>query len=160
MNPINIEVMLLAWAETHNGGAKIVLQLADPADLEPFKAMTVKHGKVAGQRLACAFVQIGDDEKPVAAEHAKGGALAQLAGRWCQDERFHEWLQLEFPTVWADADKAYPLKPGPETLAARVVRDICCVASRAELDHNPAAAFEFHTRIREPFAQWLVTHGW
>ena len=155
MNAINIEVMLLAWSESHNGGAKLVLQLADPADLEAFKAMTVKHGKIAGQRLACAFVQIGDDEKPVVDEH-KGGPLAQLAGRWCQDERFQAWLAEKFPLAWRQAAGVYG---DAHDAAAEVVRDVCCVASRAELDHNPAAAFEFHTRIRDPYAAYLQGLG-
>ncbi len=62
---IHGEAMLMSWSETHSGGAKITLLLADPEDLEPFKAMTIKKGKVAGQRLMYALVEIGHDEKPV-----------------------------------------------------------------------------------------------
>lgn len=62
------ELMLLSWRETHNGGASVTFQLADADDLHAFKRMTLKKGKVAGQRLAAVLVEIGDDEQPKTAE--------------------------------------------------------------------------------------------
>lgn len=59
---ISLEVMLLDWSETAKGGAKIVLQLPSPEDLEPFRKMTLAKRGVAGQRLAVAMVEIHDDE--------------------------------------------------------------------------------------------------
>ena len=75
------EVQLAGWSESHNGGCKVTFWLAQPSDLDAFRAMTVRKGNTAGQRLACALVEIGDDEQPVqapAAMQQKGGALAQL----------------------------------------------------------------------------------
>jgi hypothetical protein len=59
------EVMLAGWSESHNGGAKVTFWLSDPSELDAFRAMTVAKGKTAGQRLGCALVEIGDDDKPV-----------------------------------------------------------------------------------------------
>lgn len=148
LKAINIECMLLGWAETHNGGAKIVLQLADPDDLEPFKAMTVAKGKLAGQRLALAIVEIGDDERPVESTAPKGGPLSRLAARWCQDESFQRWIGVNFP----GSDDA-------EKLAAKRVRETCGVVSRAALDHDPQAAHLFHERIRIPYQIHLQQHA-
>lgn len=60
------EVMLAAWRESHTSGAQITLWLADPAQLDVFRGMTVRKGNTAGQRLMCVLVEIGEDEKPVA----------------------------------------------------------------------------------------------
>lgn len=151
MNPtFQGEVMLLGWSESHNGGAKVTFQLADPSDLEPFKAMTVAKGKTAGQRLACVLVEIGDDEQPVERheEKPKGGTLAKLAGMWCNDPRFWEWL-----TKCCDRPCS---KTGD---AAHWIRQWCSVNSRTELDSDEEAAARFHSRIREPFSAYLKTLG-
>lgn len=137
------EVQLLGWSESHSTGAKIVLQLADADDLEAFKLMTVAKGKVAGQRLAIVAVEIGDDEKPVSrdagitASEPKGGELAKLAGRLCDDPDF---------LFWADV--------GNSEAAAQWIRNLCGVSSRAMLDHDLRAAAIFHQEIRKPFREW------
>lgn len=158
MNPtFQGEIQLLGWSESHNGGAKVTFQLADPSDLEPFKAMTVAKGKTAGQRLACVLVEIGEDEQPVPSlqaegdylahnEKAKGGALAKLAGMWCNDPKFWEWINKR---------GHWPLLIESEKDAAEFVYASCCIESRAELDANKYAETRFHTLIREPYAEYL-----
>lgn len=154
------ELQLASWSESASGGAKVVFWLADADDLDVFKAMTVRKGNRAGQRFAAVLVEIGDDEQPVephgevaaaadaqlarlagdtnAKADLKGGALAQLAGRWCQSKEFQEW---------AGADGADD--------AAEYIRMLCGIESRAELDHKPEAAAAFHKYIRQPYADWL-----
>lgn len=143
------EVMLLGWSESHNGGAKVTFQLADPSDLEPFKAMTVAKGKTAGQRLACVLVEIGEDEQPVPQQDQsadlKGGPLAKLAGMWCNEPTFWKWINEQ--TKW----NAY----GAEDAAA-YVRGVCGVESRAQLDSDCGAAHAFHSMIREPYRVYLA----
>ena len=175
MKVIKLEAMLLRWSLTSNGGATLVLQLADADDLEPFKSMTLKKGNVAGQRLACAIVEIGDDEKPVQDEPKvapsepvvgtppedvstglKGGELSQLAGRWCKDPAFQTWLILKFPNEWPLGSSS-PFDPAEE--AAACVRKICGVTSRAMIDHDPNAGRSFHKLIREPYHDWLQLGG-
>jgi hypothetical protein len=66
LKTIQIEVMLLSWSDTASGGAKIVLQLADPDELDAFKQMTLAKKGHAGQRLMCVLVEIDPDtERPV-----------------------------------------------------------------------------------------------
>ena len=141
------EVQLAGWSETHTGGCKITLWLSDPSDLDVFRALTVRKGNTAGHRLACVLVEIGDDERPVeppASEKPKGGPLAKLAGQWCGDPIFWEWLEETVGEKVASADDA-----------AILVRQVCDVASRAELDNDAAAADRFHRLVRRPYADWL-----
>ncbi|TAL89264.1 MAG: hypothetical protein EPN62_08675 [Candidimonas sp.] len=64
----------------------------------------------------------------------KGGALARLAGQLCQQSAFQRF---------ADVTSAEE--------AADWIRHVCGVESRAELDHNAAAAKRFHDEIRRPY---------
>lgn len=79
----------------------------------------------------------------------KGGVLAQLAGRWCQEIRFTDWLQSEQGPLWDACEGSPPLR------AAELIRRLCFVRSRAELDHDAHAATIFHHRIRLPYAEHL-----
>jgi hypothetical protein len=138
---INFEAQLLRWSETSNGGSTIVLQLVDDGDLAPFKGMTLKKGKMAGQRLQCVLVEVDDQEQPIAPPAPqKGGSLSILAARWCRDPVFQDWLSLS---------------TGDETAAAVQVRSICGVTSRAELDHDYMAAARFEAHIRRPYMEHL-----
>lgn len=72
-----------------------------------------------------------------------GGALARLAGMWCSNPEFWSFLAKRFDRVCTDKDEA-----------AAIVREVCGVASRADLDSVPAAEAHFHVRIRLPFMRW------
>jgi len=80
------------------------------------------------------------------AEKVKGGALAKLAGMWCADPDFQNWIVSgSWPdVVWSTGDSA-------EECAANGVRAICGVKSRAELDTKMQAAEAFQLRIRGPY---------
>jgi len=76
---------------------------------------------------------------------AKGGALAKLAGMWCQEPEFWAFLSA----------------PGGQTIlnaeeAANAVRAICGVESRADLDHNAHASMRFQELIRLPYMRWMA----
>jgi hypothetical protein len=155
------EAMLLRWAETSNGGATIVLQLSDPGDLEHFKRLTLakkpsKKGEgMAGQRLMVGVAEIGDDEKPVQPLNSplKGGPLARLAGMWCAEPLFQTWL---FKTFCAKG----VTHEGEETeMASALIRSICGIESRAELDNNAQAREHFDTLIRIPYAAYRAQHS-
>lgn len=45
-----------------------------------------------------------------------------------------------------------------EPAAIEAVRHACEVQSRSELDSDPAAAFRFHSRIRQPFIEFSAHH--
>lgn len=151
----NGSVQLLGWSDTHNGGPKLVLQLESSEDLEAFKHLTVKNGKIAGQLLGVAMVLQNPEPEPVVlqsplAKKPKGGALSELAGLWCGTARFQDWVKQCWPGHWSDATEVIDGADASE-LAAQVVRSVCNVGSRAELDHSAAAAALFNERFREPF---------
>ena len=184
---ISAELMLLRWAESSNGGASITFLLSDAADLEPFKAMTVGKGNKGGQRFMAVLAQLGDDERPVpvvvgqpadqpadqpavggAATHGefgghaaaaplKGGPLSKLAGRWCADPRFQQWIRRVHGAVvvaeWGETEAA---AMAPAEFARQAILLVCSIDSRAELDHDEAAEDEFHDQIRAPFAAHLA----
>jgi hypothetical protein len=68
-----------------------------------------------------------------------GGPLAKLAGQWCNMPQFLAWSGCNTPDT-----------------AAEFVRRECGIESRAELDHNVAAAEIFHAHIRVPFANYMM----
>lgn len=137
------EVQLAGWSETHTGGCKVTFWLADTSDLDVFRTLTVRKGNTAGHRLACVLVEIGDDEQPVDPVEMKGGPLAKLAGTWCRDNYFREWVK----SVSWDGD--------PDAF----IKETCCIDSKRELDNSIAAAEVFHAEIRKPYAAWLERNG-
>lgn len=90
--------------------------------------------------LALDFERREPEEKP------KGGALAQLAGRWCNDPKFCAWVS------WMHKGGVLPVDTAE---AADFVRETCEVHSRAELDNNTEAANYFNSLIRAPYMEWL-----
>jgi hypothetical protein len=74
---------------------------------------------------------------------AKGGAMARLAGIWCADPLFWQWLR----------EQRFDVENEKE--AAEFVRFTCGIESRAELDSNDEAAAIFLQEIRGPYMQWL-----
>jgi hypothetical protein len=154
------EMQLAGWSESHNGGCKVTFWLADPSDLEPFRAMTVRKGNQAGQRLMAALVEVGDDERPVQEpEKPKGGPLSELAGQWCRRDDFKQWIRPVYDRIMGGDGTGYgDVTPedvgGEEKYAAHAICVICEINSRRELDHNAEAAALFHTLIREPYAKW------
>lgn len=160
---IQVETMLLGWQRSHNGGSKIVLQVPDE-DLEHFEKMTVKKGKVAGQRLMAVFVEIGDDERPVQqpgtiaeaekqAPKAKKdplGALSKWAVMRCQDEHFQAWVSENFPDEWSVHANHMDSK---EEVCKLVICGMCGISSRKELDTNEVARAIFDELIRHPYAE-------
>lgn len=140
------EIQLLGWSESHNSGAKVTFQLADPDDLEPFKLMTVAKGKQAGQRLMCVLVEIGEDEqpKPVQAEEKpKGGPLSRDAAMICNTPEFQAYAGF----------KGYSQKAEG---AANLIHTYCRIASRAELDHSARAAAKF-SELMGRFREWKAS---
>jgi hypothetical protein len=84
-------------------------------------------------------------------EKPKGGALATLAGRLCNDENFHQFAAETYGVCWRIGHAAEDI--------ATWMREQCLITSRAELDHNEVAASSFHTVIRGPWQKWCQRRG-
>jgi len=151
------EVQLASWSESHSGGAKIVLWLNDPAELDAFRALTVRKGNVAGQRFMAVLVEIGDDEQPVEAPSSPPpeptppavkpfSGLTRLAIEWCEMPAFWGWATRNFPSFGrvVNAEQAKAL-----------ILDRCCIKSRSELNTNQEAARYFDRYFRRPFSSHL-----
>lgn len=141
------EVRFVRSSFTSKNGATVVLALPDIAELERVQGMD-------GKRYMLALVEIGDDETPVqkpqAVEKPKGGPLAILAGKWCQEPEFWKFLNGTFHS-------ADTVTNGRE--AAELVRYLCICVSRAELDHSETSAANFHRLIRGPYIKWMAARG-
>lgn len=160
---IQVETMLLGWQRSHSGGSKIVLQVPDE-DLVHFEKMTVRKGKIAGQRLMAVFVEVGPDEQPVqqpaTLEQAKAeapkekhplGALSKWAVMRCQDASFRDWVREQFPDEWhtAGGDREIPA----EEVTKGVICGMCGITSRKELDTSETARAIFDELFRHPYAE-------
>ena len=117
-------------------------------DIEP------RHAKAAfallgerGTAVALAALKAGPEpEQELQPEAAalKGGELSKWAALRCQDPAFRAWLRSQGPARqdWNTTDGA-----------ADTIRAICHITSRAELDHNKAAAAIFAEHIRRPWQE-------
>ena len=101
-----------------------------------------------GTPCALAALRTGDELSPVA-EKPKGGPLARLAGQWCNDAQFQNWIAIEYHNFLGDVgleDFATPAE-----FARHCILVICDVGSRAELDHCTAARDIFERHIRQKY---------
>jgi len=115
--------MLANWKETHSGGATVTFMLADKADLDLFRHMTVKKANMAGQRFAAVLVEIGEDERPVQQKLSVQAALMCKSMGFQQFVEFKMGFQLDGPAA-------------REKQATDFLRQFCGVESRSELDGN------------------------
>jgi len=172
------EIMLAGWQESHTAGAKITFWLPDSASLEVFKGMTAKKGNTAGQRFMAVLVEIGDDDQPaqevkpadchaqeIKKDEINGGALARLAGMWCNNPDFYQWIRPIYDReLGGNGNTHGDIEIGVNVddwkdFCRHAILVICDIKSRAELDNNPVAADKFHRYVRVPFSEWLKWRG-
>ncbi|MDH2053385.1 hypothetical protein [Achromobacter marplatensis] len=87
----------------------------------------------------------------IASTERKGAALSRAAAMMCNGVKFQRWVVSRIG--------AAPDGVSARQHAAQYVRDVCGITSRAELDHNAAAAALFHTAVRIPFVEWSGIYG-
>jgi len=85
-------------------------------------------------------------------ERAKGGSAAKWIGMRCQEPAFQDWLEATFPNK-----RGAGVEEAPSDRAAAIVRAVCCVNSRAEIDNNKDAFQRFDRIIRQPWAAFCAT---
>lgn len=83
------------------------------------------------------------------AERAKGGEAARWLGIRCGEVAFRQWLAETWPNQYAAA-----IGRTENERAAYVIRSVCCVNSRADIDNDKFAAVRFDTLIRKPWQQY------
>lgn len=78
----------------------------------------------------------------------KGGQLCKLAAIFCNSEDFRTWLRLTYDPLPRNAEDA-----------AEIIRRVCKIESRSQLDHDPEAAATFHSTFRLPYSAWADGRG-
>lgn len=126
-------------------------------DIEPMHAQDAFRLFAApGTPAAIAALQVGysaatgDALSPV--EKPKGGPLSKLAGMWCNDPEFYNWINST-----THEGIMWPTHTSKD--AADFVRELCEIESRADLDHDAYAAERFNRLIRGPYSKWLMARG-
>lgn len=153
------EVQFRRYSDTSTQGTQIVLALPDREALQSFIGLE-------GKRFMAVLVQIGDDEQPVDASNSRDiakvrksdiareplGDLCWRAVQWCKEPEFWAFLEAAY-----GVDSMLPV--ASELDATGVVRVLCQIESRKELDTNPEAARKFHQFIRGPYQKHLIARG-
>jgi hypothetical protein len=81
-------------------------------------------------------------------EKPKGGAWSQWCAIRCGEQAFQDWLFERYTKTW---DALQGRETETAEVAAEVIRSIVGIASRAELDNDPAAFERFSKLIRGPW---------
>lgn len=79
--------------------------------------------------------------------------LAIMACVFCKDALFQEWIR-DLACAAAESDGQTTVGAIHEAGAKVFILSLCGIASRNDLDTNPAAAALFHERVRLPFIAW------
>lgn len=141
------EVQLLGWSESDKGGRTVKFQCGGDDAEHPFKRFRSK------ARFAVVFVEIGDDEKPVAQPdlpttgHVSGLRLSNESALLCKDADFWTWIESR---VWG-----VPIHS--EKKCAEVIKDLLGIESRSELDRDDEAAAQFIAEVLTPYNEWRKT---
>lgn len=92
------------------------------------------------------MLAISGTEQPAEQEKPKGGERAKRAGILCNDSAFQRWL---YEHARAQG-MVFPVDTKPiADNAAYLLRELCQVQSRAEIDHDEAARAEFDSIVDE-----------
>ena len=148
-----------------DGTLRLVVDFEPAAAQAAFRAFGAPGTPVAAARLKTRAEQA--QESAAEPDKPKGGPLAKLAGQWCTKPEFLSFVRPLYDRAmggdgssWGDvtprdfgADAA-----GQIGYCRHAILVLCEISSRAELDHDTAAAQRFHTLIREPYAEHLKHH--
>ena len=88
-------------------------------------------------------------------ERLKGGMAAKWLALRCAEPAFQCWIADAHARQWFDAGSML----SDRERAASVVRAVCSVESRAEIDNDPAANERFQRLIRSPWQKFTVSRS-
>lgn len=144
-----IEASFVRLKSMADGSLQITAEVEPRNAVAAFMLFAAPGTPMALAAMKCAKAEPAEPEAPEApAEKPKGGKLARDVAMMCANPEFHRWAQEAFPAQW----EAAPGKT-PTDWAASVVRAVCAIESRAELDNDEAAAKRFHSLIRDPYSK-------
>jgi hypothetical protein len=130
-----------------DGSLRIEVEV-EPQDAQQAFALFGRPGApMALAALAVGHAAVKEPEPLQQSEKPKGGARSQWVAMRCNEPAFQQWLCRAFPLDW----QRLPSETA-SGVAANVVRKVCGIESRAELDSSPAAARYFDELIRAPYA--------
>ena len=78
------------------------------------------------------------------ARQQRGYGLCVLSAFWCSDKLFWAFLEQHHGKVVTNAAGA-----------AQVIRDVCNIDSRKQLDTDARAAHQFNLNFRQPYMTWI-----
>lgn len=147
------EVQIAGYTDSSRSGPRLTIRLQDRADLEAFVGME-------GKRFMLALVPIGDDEQPAAptaqaprpaVKRERMGPLCEWAVFRCGEERFRDWVRMEFGAA-SDA-------PLTAEQCGDVLKSVAGVASRKDLDTDADAGALFREVVMHRYGAWLHGQG-
>lgn len=155
------EMMLAGGGNPLGAGMWVKFWLDEEPDRHPFSGCAGRKGDAPGDLFAAVFVEIDDDDEAI--NQQKRGrvervgrrqqSLAQYAALLCTNSLFLQWLS-ETVRVGSGSNLVPADWWAREDHAARWMRYVCNIESRADLDRNPEAAQRFHDLVRRPYADW------
>ena len=152
-NPVDTGMPAELWfygaSWSHSSGAAVMFSV-HPGEFAAVKAMRTRDSSDHSvDVIYMALVELDEDDRPIdqtqrgkVESHVKGGANSKNAGMLCQDPEFQRFVAGADPSIKAT-----------EEYAAKFVRTICGVESRAELDHDREALLRYHA-LKSDFIRW------
>lgn len=171
-----IEIQLAGGGEPLGKGQWVKFWLDNENANHPFAGFKGRQGEEPGDIFGSVFVELDEDDTAIdqqkrsRLEHARNPKakheLSRLAARLCTTPMFLQFLSEKVEIQHKDKDTgAISMVTAPvdwwekDEHAARWMRYVTGVQSRAEYDYNPAAAKKFHDMVRRPYANWHEVHG-
>lgn len=101
----------------------------------------------------------------VETEQIKGGEWAKLAGMWCRDADFYEWIAPIYDRSCGGKGFGYGPFPVPqnklqiEKFCSYALKSLALLGSRKDMDYGDDALTRFNVHIRWPFMAWMKEKG-
>ena len=156
------ELMLAGGGQPLGQGMWVRFWLDEEETEHPFAGCMGRKGDQPGDLFGVVMVELDDDDEAIdqkkrarlEKQKHKGAGLSRYAALLCHHDLFLQYLSEKVPVKTQSRSVEWW---GEDEHAARWMRWICTIESRAELDHNPKAEELFHERIRRPYSEWRGT---